>query len=236
MSQPIFTKESTSTSEPVALENPGSDSAVPPRVSSVSPEQDLSEDLSEKLASALQLSELTQSDAAQQIGCSQSAVSKILRGRSASSDTAIKVEEWAEGVLSRHDAEPSSEAITESSGQNGVFQELEPAEPVTAEAKISATVNEDEDEEAPGESTVEMTRAWPRTPPSAEPSPRVPGVNGAANGVNGEKANSPSPYEAILRRLLEASAQQHLREIAGEAAADIVVRVSLDWKDSQASR
>lgn len=47
------------------------------------------------------------------------------------------------------------------------------------------------------------------------------------------RAGELSPYEAVLRTLLENAAQQHLRELAGSLAENITVRVTLEWTGSE---
>lgn len=44
-----------------------------------------------------------------------------------------------------------------------------------------------------------------------------------------------SPYEAVLRSLLEQVAQRHLEDVAGDLASGVVVRVSLEWRSSAAA-
>ena len=72
---------------------------------------------------------------------------------------------------------------------------------------------------------------------AAEATVEMPSVRPAAFGQAGPEAaarsRQPSPYEAVIRRLLESAAQKQFEELAGPAADGIVVRVSLEWRDPE---
>ncbi len=138
------------------------------------PESDENE-LAELLKSALSVSGIRQVQAASQIGCSQSVISKILHGYPIAEKTAEATKEWATKVLSGG---------------------MTPCESLHEEEREIQTFYE-------GEPTVEM----------------IP------------RKTDMSPYETVIRRLLEEVAQKRLEELAGEAARDVVVRVHLEWAD-----
>lgn len=144
----------------------------------VTPDEGVDENvfgLAELLKSALSTSGIRQAQAASQIGCSQSVISKVLHGYPVADKTAEATKEWATRVLSGGMA--PSETLHEEEREIQTFYD--------------------------GEPTVEM----------------IP------------RKTDRSPYETVIRRLLEEVAQKRLEELAGEAAQDIVVRVHLEWAD-----
>lgn len=130
-------------------------------------------ELSAQLKVALMTSGIRQAQAAVEIGCSQSVISKILHGYPVAEKTAEAARLWALQIMES--------------------RELEPQEP-TVEIQLSK-------------------KAASITPKRLEA----------------------SPYETIIRRLLEEVAQKKLEELAGEAAQDVVVRVYLEWADRRES-
>lgn len=128
-------------------------------------------ELSTQLKVALMTSGIRQAQAASEIGCSQSVISKILHGHPIAEKTAEAARQWALQIM-----ETAS---------------LEPQEP-TVEIQLS------------------------KKPVSIAP-----------------RRLETSPYETIIRRLLEEVAQKKLEELAGEAARDVVVRVHLEWDCNQ---
>lgn len=129
------------------------------------PEQD--PDLASLLSQAMSQAHVTQNEAATEIGCSQSSVSKMLRGVSVTNGTAQSALAWARKVL------------------NGT---------------------------SAGEPTIEDS------------------VVPLKISTHGGKKRL-TPYEAILRTMLEEVAQQRLQEIAGPAAKGVVAHVTLEWND-----
>lgn len=141
----------------------------------VTPDEGVDEnvfELADLLKSALSASGIRQAQAASQIGCSQSVISKILHGYPIADKTAEAAREWANRIIS-----------------NGMVPQ-EPHEEPLSEAE---------------ELIPEMAA----------------------------KSQEISPYETLIRRLLEEAAQKRLEELAGEAARDMVVRVHLEWTDRE---
>ena len=135
------------------------------------PEADIEEDLSQILARALAQSQTTQIEAGTQIGCSQSSVSKMLRGLPVSETTTKAAWAWSLAVLDGREYHP--------------LLDLENPSMISIEGTTKAPVT---------------------CRPSAL-----------------------TPYESILRTMLEQVAQERLEQIAGPAAKGIVARVSLEW-------
>ena len=157
------------------------------RSSETNPHSELAATLNRAITSA----RLTQTEAGQQIGCSQSSVSKILRGCAVAEHTAEAALDWARTVLSSSDSESVIEPVSE--------VEIEP------------------EHEPESEPTMEEQRPFPTLDglPQRKPQREL------------------TPYEAILRKLLEEVAQQRLQEIAGDAAKGISARVTLEWNSDE---
>ena len=130
-------------------------------------------DFGAALPRAIQSAGLTQAQAGDQIGCSQSLVSRMLRGVPVSSTTMESARRWASRIFG----------------------------PGAATADRQDLV-EEEDE------AMRMR-----------------------SGQSSAGDQALSPYEAILRGLLEEVAQQRLEELAGDAAEGVSVRVTLEWED-----
>ncbi len=131
-------------------------------------------ELSQLLTKAFNDHKVTQLEAAHQIGCSQSSVSKMLRG--------VPV------------AETTSEAAVAWTQKN-----------MTSQGFSASNLDR---------KSVEHPKKERRITPEERPC-------------------AVTPYEAILRRMLEQVAQERLEEIAGAAAKGVVVRVILEWSQER---
>lgn len=132
----------------------------PPAEHPTEPAEEEQTPFAQLLANALAWRRIRQEDAAVEIGCSQSVISKLLHGQAVRGQMACRVRAWALGI---------------------------------------------------------QQQAASRVRPSVEPAKDF----GASLTLN--------PYEAVLRRLLEQTAQERLQQLAGKAARGVVVRVTLEW-------
>lgn len=171
-------------------------------------------DVAALMMSAMRASGLRQSQAAGQLGISQSAVSKLLNGHPVAPKTLIAAKDWALSILS---PEARREVHSE---QNGVAKKPT-AEKPRAES-LGAT-----DEDIPSSRLVIVQ---PESIPTPKPEKKAePAPEPCPLPLSQDSGRSDSPYEAVIRTLLEEVAQRRLEELAGDAARGVVVRVTLEW-------
>ena len=214
--------------------------------------------LPSRLAQALRRSGLTQMEAAERIGCSQSGVSKMLRGTTMAQTTLAAALSWIASVEEHHataegaQREVSPRACTVHPRRQQVLAELTHGRPSPPDKPVEKSFQKESIVQNVAQSSEEFQHPEPwqyraeisrepeqASPPEvadelvSSPDPMEPVLPEALSlPGNHDAAN---PYEAVLRSLLEPAAQRHLEQIAGQAAAGVVVRVLLEWKGPPAS-
>jgi transcriptional regulator with XRE-family HTH domain len=161
----------------------------------------------------------TQTQLGQALGCSQSAVSKLLRGLVVAEDTRSMAAAWLNG---RGSSESTCEGLT-----------LSPLQPAETEATAGESSKEDPMEHLNSDTVVPIRPNGVAATNGAAGPKAAAAVDSAASTNGGSEPAAiqtpATPYEAILRRLLEEVAQEKLEAVAGEAAKGIRVRVTLEW-------
>ena len=175
------------------------------------------EELRTLLAAALKASGCRQGQAAQQIGVSQSAISKMLHGHSVALKTATATRNWARDVLGANLEETVKEV------PDGIPASADPREklPEASQTIIGSG--------PPARQRVTTCAKTERHPSSVSLSAMPQALEDHAVRRGKPSQKSANPYEVVLRTLLESVAQRHLEEIAGPAAQGVTVRVSLEW-------
>lgn len=190
-----------------------------------------------RLARAMRLSGLTQCEAAERIGCSQSGVSKLLHGTTMAKSTQTAALRWVESVEQGGEQRgkpalnpplalvsaspikvPSETPLAQSCQKEPLMQDISSSLESRSEPELRVVTAQRP--ESP------LLESVPRSDhpvvSHSEPEPQAACLPALGKLIS-------NPYEAILRSLLEPAAQRHLAQIAGPAAANIVVRVSLEW-------
>jgi hypothetical protein len=196
-------------------------------------------------------------EAAEKIGCSQSGVSKMLRGATMAQTIQAAALSWIESMEeecaipgeAQVVASPKACTVDPFSRQvrsgltNGRPSPPAPVEKSFAKESLVQNVAQSPEEFQQPEPWQYLPETS-RDPEQAFPPEVTDNLTGSPDEIEPvpphpispvEEQCAANPYEAVLRSLLEPAAQRHLEQIAGQAAAGIVVRVLLEWKGSSAS-
>ncbi len=207
--------------------------------------------LAQRLSAAIARAKVNQSEAGLRIGCSQSSVSKMLHGTSVAESTSSAALAWADIVLNAPEEEqaPEPQEAQAETGQTRTQQpQAGPQQPQagTQEPQAGPGETRSQEPQAPlGQEPLQAVTSLDQSLPvevsaaSTGEEQSMPHSYTKTNGtyVNGGSTNgagkplAPTPYEAVLRKLLEEVAQKRLEELAGPAAEGIVARVVLEWAD-----
>jgi transcriptional regulator with XRE-family HTH domain len=223
------------------------------------------DDCMAELARSMKAMGLTQTEMGQLIGCSQSSISKLLRGQPVALSTVQAARAWLQSISDEADPRQVEERPggldVESSAADPIPMAApgkpSPASQVPLEAGLppdkAPPDNAPEPESRPGleeglvppSPLVETVTSDPvmvsgpafqvddRLSAAGSPETADQGQPSSRESCGDPEASEalPSPYEAVLRTMLEQVAQKHLEEVAGPAAARVVVRVTLEWRD-----
>ncbi len=215
------------------------------------------QDFMADLAQSMKAMGLTQTEMGQLIGCSQSSISKLLRGQPVALSTVQAARAWLQSISDEADPRQVEERPEGLDAQSAAADPIpmaapEKPSPVPLEAGLPPD-NAPEPESRPGleeglvppSPLVETVTSDPVlvSGPAFQVDDRLSAAGSPETVDQGqpsswESCGDPaasegllSPYEAVLRTMLEQVAQKHLEEVAGPAAAGVVVRVTLEWRD-----